>query len=199
MIVETSGPDATAGSIPNRSSASGIADPSSIIEAQLDLVVSQNSRGSGSLPYTYTVEVFGLNDGGSETWVEGNGGADNSPAGEITWNNAPASNNDNTFTSGATSLGSFTLTTNADGDLVGQVYSLNNAALLSFFNADTDGLATIMLRRTDGSGSNNLSFASKEHTTLSAPQMTLTIPEPATICLVSLGLIGTCFRRRRAA
>ena len=177
---------------------SSIADPSSLIDAQLDLVGAQNSKGNnGTYPYTYVVEVYGLNDGVNETWVEGNGGTDNTPAGEITWSNAPANNNDNTFSGSATSLGSFTLYAVVDGDLVGDPFGLDSAALLTFINSDTDGLVTLMLRRTDGDGNCNLAFASKEHATLAGPQLTLTIPEPATIALAAMGLAA--LRRRRRA
>ena len=50
-------------------------------------------------------------------------------------------------------LGSFDLTTNALGDLNGSpVIALDtagNAAFFNFLQADTDGLITLMMRRTD--------------------------------------------------
>jgi hypothetical protein len=43
-------------------------------------------RASASTGIEYTVGVFATSD---TTWIEGNGGTDNSPAGELVWNNNP--------------------------------------------------------------------------------------------------------------
>ena len=136
--------------------------------ASLGLTVSTNNEGGvGVTPQVHTVNVWGLRDGNAgEAWIEGNGGADNLPAGELTWNNAPANvTANNSFTSGAVFLGRYTVASTA----VGGVNTFNAATLNMFLNEDTNGSATIMLQRVGGNGGHNLAYASDENATLAAP------------------------------
>ena len=94
------------------------------------------------------------------------GGADNSPAGEIVFSNAPANvTTNNHFTSGAVFLGRYSVSNTA----VGGVNTFNAGTLNMFLNEDTNGNATIMLQRNGGNSGHNLAYASDEHATLAAP------------------------------
>lgn len=169
-----------------------------VVAASLDLVVSGRSSGS-STQANYPVQIFGLADANAgNNWIEGNGGADNLPVGEITWNNAPANNTaNNGLTAAATLLGGFTVPGTANP---GDLFSFSNAALLNFLKADTDGFVTFIVRRNGGTSANNLSFASSENTAQSGPRLNLVIiPEPATASLGLMGMAGLFLRRRRMA
>ena len=136
--------------------------------AAMDLTVSINNEGGGGVtPQTHSVNVWGLRDGNAgEAWIEGNGGTDNLPPGELIWNNAPASVvGNNHFTSGAVFLGRYSVANTA----VGGVNTFSAATLNMFLNEDTNGNATIMLQRNGGTAGHNLAYASDEHATLAAP------------------------------
>lgn len=167
--------------------------------ATLDLTISNNN---GSSPTTFTVQVFGLLDGFAG--VDNSGPADGDVVDEedvhdefwaestLDWDSAPA----NVTTSGfsldasATLLGSFNITAS---DVTGSVVSFSSAALASFIKADTNGVITLILRRsgTHAGGSENLSFFSKETVAAigdpSEPTLTL-VPEPAALGLLVMGL-----------
>ncbi len=116
-----------------------------------------------------TFNLFGLNDGDAgENWNEAT----------LSWNNAPG--NDSASQSGmngsATLLGTFTV----DAAHLGEVVSLASAGLVTFLQADTDGRATLMLTRQGpptASNTGSQDFAAKEHSTLDAPLLDLTIVE----------------------
>lgn len=165
-------------------------------EASLSWTVQSNNLASGS----FTISVYGLDDGVGENWIEGNGGTDNSPEGEMVWSNAPANTVGSgiNFTSDATLLGTFTVSST---DIVGtRVTFASNPALVSFLNADTDDRVTFMLARSEG-GSPNLGFYSKEFTPgdiSDEPALTI-IPEPGPLTLLGVGgLLGFLRRRRKA-
>ena len=167
----------------------------------LDLIVTGHDNG-GSTLQNITVELWGLNDAASgQDWIEGNGGTDNSPAGEIVWNNAPANvTSNNSLTSDATKLASIVVTPSV---AIGDTVTISNAdstsadAFLNFIKADTDGVVTLILRRLGGNSANNLSFASKENATYDAPTLTLLVPTPAALP-AGLALMALAAGRRRA-
>ncbi|UCF16801.1 MAG: LamG domain-containing protein, partial [Phycisphaerales bacterium] len=127
-------------------------------EASLELTVSTNNNGGGgTIPQTFTVEVYGLAESLDHTWTET----------DITWNNAPGNDTSSSnFTADATLLGFFVV----EPLPVGNVVSFSDPALDDLINSDTDGQITILVRRTPGaSSSHNLAFASKENTSGYSP------------------------------
>jgi len=170
--------------------------PPNVLDTELLLTTSlNNSGGSNPNPNTFNVDVFGLSNESLDNWVEGNGGTDNSPPGEIVWNNAPANNtSNNNFTGDALSLGSFFVPANPAPDTL----SFSSAGLTNFINGDTNGAVTLMLRRQAG-GSKNLVLASKENATLAPPTLQVVVPEPTALLVWSLlAALGVgLFRRHR--
>jgi hypothetical protein len=124
-----------------------------------------------------TFNVFGLNDGDpGENWIEGNGGSDNNPEGEIIYSNAPGNvregggkHNLATRIGGGgdpartTFLGTLTIE-NSD-------YALNHKkngvafstpALVEFLSRDTNRLVTFIITREKVSQTDITSFGTKE-------------------------------------
>jgi len=131
-----------------------------VSEASLVLTVSTNNEGGGgTTPQTFTIEVYGLAESLDHTWTEN----------DITWNNAPGNDTSSSnFTADATLLGSFIV----EPIPVGNVVSFSDPNLVDFINSDTDNQITLLLRRTAGtSSSHNVAFASKEHSSYSAPAL----------------------------
>ena len=134
--------------------------------------------------------IWALDDGDAgEAWVEA----------DITWNNAPANDTaGNGFLSNATYVGDF----ENINPVAGGTGDFSGAALLNFLNADTDGLATFMIlspgETLDPPNNGFTYLASKENAVLAPPTLTVEeIPEPATLSLIGLGVLGL-LRRRRA-
>ena len=175
----------------------------SIMDAQLQLEVTLNNNGgSDTTPNLYTVNVFALNDGVNDDWIEGageTGVTGPTPPNPIIWENAPANNTNNNGLIGSdvTLLGQFLVPAiNPDLDPDPVILSFANFqsdtpdAFIDFLNSSPDGLVTLILTR-DG-GSNNLGFASKEHATALAPTLVLNVavPEPSTLALAVVALLG---------
>lgn len=157
------------------------------LAAGITLDVTTNNTGGVAPAADFTVEVFGLVNGDAgELWSEAG----------INWNNAPANTTDNNLLVNAVLLGSFLVPASA----VPYSVTFSNAALLNFINADTNGAATLIFRRTTGGGE-NLAFGSGENTAVSPPTLTLianVIPEPTSALLGLIGLAGLARRRQRA-
>lgn len=119
-------------------------------------VVTNNQGGSNPDPKEFTVEVLGLRDGhAGEGWGET----------AITWNEAPANGSNNVVTGEALRLGTVTVPAVPPVTTV----TFSDTALRSLLNMDTDGRATIILRRDGGGNGPNLAFAAKENNTANAP------------------------------
>ncbi|MBI1367543.1 MAG: PEP-CTERM sorting domain-containing protein [Planctomycetes bacterium] len=167
-----------------------------VFSASLDL----QTNGNNSTGVSFT--VYGLNNGatgdaapGSGGWIEGNGGTDNSPAGEITWNNAPANSTaNNVDLASATLLGTFT------GGVNDEQLRFTSEALVNFLNADTNNLVTFIIVQTTAGGfgaTNFLQFDTKEQSGGVAPKLSLVlIPEPTSLALFVTMLLALVRRRR---
>ena len=161
------------------------------LQAGLTLDISTNNQGgnNGTIPAEFqNVQVYGLTDESLDNWNEGTIDFDNAPGNQA---------GDGLNGSLTTLLGTFNVEDNAGGSVI-----FANQNLVDFINADTNGLATLILRRNGGSGSANLGFASKENSTLNAPRLdvvTEAVPEPATATLALLSLGGLMMRRKRTA
>ncbi|MDB4792537.1 DNRLRE domain-containing protein [bacterium] len=150
-----------------------------ITDASITLTVSTNNSGGASPQpgQTFNVEFYGLTNEALDSWVEGDNGTDNLPENEITYGNAPANvSPGNDFNGEALLLG----TLNVPGTLVGESITFTDPNLVAFLNSDTNGLATILMRRQLG-GSLNLAFSSKEGAT--PPQLDLTVGPAAELAI----------------
>lgn len=120
----------------------------------------------------FTLAIYGLNDGHvGENWGET----------DITWNTAPANlilSND--FDPSMTTLLG---TIDVYGKAVSQPYptvTFSNATLAAFLNADSNGLASLLIRYESKTmvGGSVVVFASKEHASMAAPTLDLGLLPP---------------------
>jgi len=170
------------------------------LEADLTLTV-DGSAGSTDPGTVWTFDLYGLEDGFvaasgelGEDWGEG----------DITWDNAPGKDTsgagpDLADVFGGAPLATFDITgTGNSGDTI-TISSEDFPALAAFLNSDTDGLATFILVRSteefDGQTVVHRIFTKEGGM---APYLTLRVPEPSTMALALLGLLGLvgCGRRR---
>jgi hypothetical protein len=161
--------------------------PGSFTDAKLDLTSSLTTAPSAVGKPFY---VWGLKDSqNADGWGEST----------ITYNNAPGL----TIGSGVATLDVDSSKADRldDGTLLqvasGSTVSFSDADLLSFLNADTDGLVTLIIGAPRVPGEPAFLWAAKEHATLAAPTLTFdVIPEPTT-ALAGLLLGAGLLRRRR--
>ena len=162
----------------------------------------------GSDSSTQLFHLYGLLDSTSdEEWIEGNGGSDDDPTGEITWNNAPANAAGLAEIDGLLTVDLGTFTGGTDGSVV-SISDLDAgiSGLVDFLNADTDGLVTLIVVRdthdSNFSGSVH-EFWSRDHEGLDdlgdAPRLLLTtapVPEPETLALLAMAMATLPLLRR---
>ena len=130
--------------------------------AAFEMLVSSNADGASNNGYnrsytTFNVDVWAMSDASWDDTLRFSGanasvqdwGIDTS-----TWPWSPE---------GGTYLGTISIPTLSS--TVGQTYSLSNATLATFLNADADGEVTLFFRRSDLDNQGNLSFASIENST----------------------------------
>lgn len=174
---------------------SGVSSPVSDVQLQLELTESTRTR-------TWT--IYGLNDDGQSADTT----ADNWSETLVAFNNAPGFDQ----TTSGVNTGNYTfdlsqvtaLTTMSVAAGVGLNTSDTSAAFDAFINAaianPNNKLVTLFISFDGGQTSTdtnpNWSFASKEHATAVAPTLLATIPEPASLALVSLGGLALLARRR---
>ena len=154
--------------------------------------------------------VYGLNEA-VDSWVEGNGGTDNSPTGELTYTNAPGIAQDSDYGDNDVDLTEVSvLVTDTEGFQLtgskGDESTVSDSDFLTFLNDDSDGLVTFIIARDDDHGGID-DIATKETTALDggtpialgsgAPTLEFfatVIPEPSSLVLLALG--GLAFLRR---
>ena len=161
-------------------------------------------------------QIYGLDDG-LDNWIEGDGGTDDNPTGELTFSNAPGIDQSAGYppnpvtnvidTNEASSIGTWSGFTGDEGDEL----TFTSSDLTTFLNEDSDGLVTLILLRDHTTSTGGFDdFTSKEATQTDtgvlsgeagdfAPSLTFdaTIPEPATLALLAFGGLGALARRRR--
>lgn len=135
-----------------------------ITDAQFSIMTSTNHLGGSSTPArAYTVAVDGLTDESMDLWVEN----------QILWNDAPANilTNNELDPQLITPIGQLEVPEVLAPDLV----SLTSEALVDFIQSKTNGVITLILRRTDTDAANNLAFHSKETALGAAPEFIPTL------------------------
>jgi hypothetical protein len=159
--------------------------PGSFTGATLDLT-SLSAAAAVGKPFS----VWGLKDSqNADGWGEST----------ITYNNAPGL----TIGSGVATLDVDSSKADRldDGTLLqvasGSTVSFSDADLLSFLNADTDGLVTLIIGAPRVPGEPAFLWAAKEHATLAAPTLTFdVVPEPSAALLGGFSMLALLRRRR---
>ncbi|MCY2967301.1 MAG: PEP-CTERM sorting domain-containing protein [Planctomycetota bacterium] len=168
----------------------------------------QGDPSSGDV--TWHFDVYGLTNHALDNWVEGN--LDNA-AGDpsfITWNNAPG-NNTSAYVplpvNDVILIGSYTV---QGLGTTGEINTVSGAALDTFLQGSTSGLATFIIQRreTESAFDNTIygvthRVASKENDlSLAPPTLIATVnpsavPEPTTLSLLGVGCLALFVFRRR--
>ncbi|MEO2166669.1 MAG: hypothetical protein ABGY42_00860 [bacterium] len=148
---------------------SGVTGSVTAAELLLEIAVDPEADAApGETVGVDSYEVYGLNDGHSgESWIE-------VPVTGITWALAPGNDvasNNGVLAAETTLLGTFDLVSGVHS--IGDPFAWTSAALVSFLDADTNDLVTLILIRTDKSFPPG-GFATKEHATGAPPTLDIT-------------------------
>lgn len=167
--------------------------PSEISDATLNLV-----NGFTSPAGDHTLHFYGLNDDeNADGWAEGTVAAANAPGILTAATLAPDLTE-------LTDLG--TLVVDLDVIDGNDLFSFSSAALTTFLTTDTDGLVTILISRDSATGGGNASVRMKENSFETAPSLALTVPnlqangtapEPSSMTLIMLAMLGAGLWRRQ--
>ena len=127
-------------------------------------------------PPTVPLNVWGLKETSSaDNWVEGNGGVDNDPVGEITWDNAPGIVSGSSVQMDSDEvvfLGELPITNVVANDILW----FESEAMRSFVADDEDGLVTIILESVED---RTIDLKSKENTSAVIPPTMRLVLTPA--------------------
>jgi hypothetical protein len=136
----------------------------SIQSAKLELHADRSSQGFASHCPDATFAVYGMTDEALDDWGDE----------KLKWDDAPANFPDGRSfdVNKSRLLGRFTI---PQGQCTG-IFGISSPELVEFLDADTNGLATLMIvRETIGNGVSDIvhSFASRRHPSLPAPMLRL--------------------------
>jgi hypothetical protein len=157
-----------------------------IFNAVFDISIVNNSvnASEAAIANVWDIEIYGLLDGAAgNNWGEM----------DITWNNAPGNDlTSHEFTNDFQYLGTLSIENLA----IGGVMSFSDLALDNFLNSDTDNMVTLGLRRSNLIRTGGaFDFASKENTSFAAPSLSIVVPEPFTLTILSFSIILLSSRR----
>jgi len=139
-----------------------------------------------------TVAVFSI----TEPWIEGNGGTDDDPPGELVWNNKPANGpsalDEILFHGDGTGSGASTSITPQEWR------SWDVTEAVAAWHEGTAPNYGLLLTKGATGGDLHVHFRSKDYSGGEfAPMLVVTyVPEPASLSLLGLGALGLLRRRR---
>jgi len=144
--------------------------------AQLDITLALVDEIHNYFNNDQVIKVYGLTDQSLDNWNYST----------TTWSTAPGNDTNSAYAADLTKavyLGDITVT---PSDVAGNMKSLKNQNLVSFLNADTNGLVTFIFGRYTGlnnGGGENLLFAGEVSTVYAGPSLTFDRPKGTVILI----------------